>query len=102
MATFTHTRGDTLPLVLALPADATAATLLVHTARDCIEIDGTVNRSRAYFSPDALSTLTPGRVYRTSARVTHADGAVETIDSFALRIEEGCLASVYLPNIPTN
>ena len=102
MATFTHTRGDTLPLVLPLPADATAATLLVHTVDCCIEIEGTVTRSRAYFPPDALAALTPGRVYRTSARVTHAGGTVETIESFAVRIEEGCLSSLYLSTIPTN
>ena len=102
MATFTHTRGDTLPLVLPLPADATAATLLVHTVGCCIEIEGTVTRSRAYFPPDALAALQPGRVYRTSARITHADGTSETIDGPALRIEDGCTSSVYLSTIPTN
>lgn len=100
MATITHTRGDTLPLVWPLPADATAATLLVHAVDACIEIEGTVARSRASFPPDALTTLTPGRIYRTSARVTHADGTVETIDGFALRINDGCSSSFYVSDIP--
>lgn len=90
MATITHTRGDTLPFVLPLPADATAATLQVHAAGACIEIDGTVIRSRAYFAPAAAGILPPGRVYRTTARTTLADGATQTIDSFALLILEGC------------
>ena len=90
MATITHTRGDTLPFVLPLPADATAATLQVHAAGACIEIDGTVIRSRAYFAPAAVGILPPGRVYRTTARTTLADGATQTIDSFALLILEGC------------
>ena len=90
MATITHTRGDTLPFVLPLPADATAATLQVHAAGACVEIDGTVNRSRAYFAPTAADDLPPGRVYRTTARTTRADGTTQTIDSFALLILEGC------------
>lgn len=90
MATLTHTRGDTLPLVLPLPADATAATLQIHAAGACIEIDGMVNRSRAYFAPAAADSLTPGRVYRTTARTTRADGTTQTIDSFAVLILEGC------------
>lgn len=102
MATFTHTRGDTLPLKLALPPDATAATLLVHTAQSCVEIAGEVARSRAEFDPAALASLQPGRVYRTSARITHADGTSETIDGPALRIEDGCTSSVYLSTIPTS
>lgn len=102
MATITHTRGDTLPLVSPLPADATAATLLVHAVDACIEIEGTVARSRASFPPDALARLPPGRVYRTSVRMTHGDSTVETIDGFALRVEDGCAAQFYLPQIPTN
>lgn len=90
MATITHTRGDTLPLVLQLPADATAATLQVHTAGACIEIGGTINRSRAYFAPTAADSLTSGRVYRTTTRTTLADGSTQTIDSFALLILDGC------------
>ena len=101
MATLTHTRGDTLPLKLALPPDATAAILLVHAAHTCVEIDGEVARSRASFDPAALASLPPGRVYRTSVRITHADGASETIDAFALRIEDGCTSSFYAPSIPT-
>lgn len=99
MATFTHTRGDTLPLVLPLPADATAATLLVHTVGCCIEIEGTVTRSRAYFPPDALAALTPGRVYRTTARTILADGATQTIDGPAVLILEGCGSAPPVPPI---
>lgn len=90
MATLTHTQGDTLPLVLPLPADATAATLQIHAVGVCIEVDGVVNRSRAYFAPTAADNLMPGRVYRTTARTTRADGTTQTIDSFALLILEGC------------
>lgn len=99
MATITHTRGDTLPLVLPLPADATAATLQVHTVGACIETDGTINRGRAYFTPAALDDLAPGRVYRTTARATLTDGAVTTIDGFAVLILEGCNAPPPVPAI---
>lgn len=102
MVTITHTRGDTLPLKLALPPDATAAILLVHAAHTCVEIEGEVARSRASFDPAALANLQPGRVYRTSARIIHADGTSETIDGPAMRIEDGCTSSVYLSTIPTS
>lgn len=101
MVTLTHTRGDTLPLKLALPPDATAATLFVHTAQSCVEIAGEVARSRAEFDPAALASLQPGRVYRTSARIIHADGTSETIDGPAMRIDDGCTSSFYAPSIPT-
>ena len=102
METVTHTRGDTLPLVLALPPDATAATLMVHTVQNCVQIEGTVSKSRASFAPDGLAPLPPGRVYRTSVLVTHADGTTETIDGFALRIKAGCTASLLVSKIPTS
>lgn len=89
MATITHTRGDTLPLTLALPDDASAATLQVHTLTGCVEITGSLSGGSASFAPAALDTLTPGRVYRTTARLTR-EGTTQTIDSFALLILEGC------------
>lgn len=100
MATETHVRGDTLPLTLALPADdAVAVTLQVHTVTACVEVDGTIANGMASFDPTALNGLTPGRVYRTSARLTRAGGAVKTIDSFAVRIEAGCGSPPPAPSI---
>lgn len=91
MATITHVRGDTLPLTQPLPAgEAIAATLQVHAVASCVEIEGTIARGRASFPPEALDALTPGRAYRTTTRITWAGGAVQTIDSFAVLILEGC------------
>ena len=89
MATITHTRGDTLPLTLALPQDASAVTLQVYTATACIEIAGTVAGGSASFAPAALDGLTPGRAYRTTARATMPTG-VQTIPGFVVLILGGC------------
>lgn len=97
MATLTHTRGDTLPLVL--PTDTVAVTLQVHAVGACIEIDGAVAGGVARFAPAALDDLRPGRVYRTTARTILADGATQTIDGPAVLILEGCGSAPPVPPI---
>lgn len=102
MTTLTHTRGDTLPLVVTLlqkdrtPYDLTdcEVVLQVHTAALCIEIPGTIPDPLLGVSlhdPAPLDALSAGRAFRATVRVTWADGTTETVDQgTAIYIKERC------------
>lgn len=97
MATETHTRGDTLPLVVTLrqtdgtPYDLTDCTVELHinTAAACLEVPGTIPDPLLGAVLFDLPDLTP-RARRVTVEVTWSDGTTETAGDFVLHTVERC------------
>ena len=99
MATETHTRGDTLPIVVNLlqkdgtPYDLSDCTVELHvnTAAACLTVPGTVPDGllgAVLFDVNALDL--PPRARRATVEVTWSDGTQETAGEFVLNTVERC------------